>query len=201
MAGVSNYLAGKAGALEFNGTAYSYPTTVYVALLLCSKGPIARSTAYSVNDTVSFVAADGENHLYECTTAGTTAATAPAYPGAPGEVITDGTAVFTEQSTNIQAGTNVVEPSGNGYARASVAMTSANFTVSNNTVTSAAAISFPTPTAPWQTSPQEIWGYATYDASTAGNMLRFGGLTTDQIINSGNTVSFASGALTFKLDN
>lgn len=200
MSGISNYLAGKQAALEFNGTAFTEPSTVYFALLTCTNGPLARSTAYALNNTVSFVAADGQNHLYKCTTAGTTAASAPAYPGYANEVITDGTAVFTEQTSALQAGTAMVEPSGNGYARVSEAMTSGNWTVSNHTITNAAAINFPTPTGPWQTSPVEFWGFATYDAATVGNLLRFGGLTSDQIINTGNTVSFAIGAVTFKTD-
>ena len=200
MSGISNYLAGKQAALEFNGTAFTEPSPVYVALLTCTKGPLARSTAYALNDTVSYVAADGQNHLYKCTTAGTTAASAPTYPGVANEAITDGTAVLTEQTSALQAGTAMVEPSGNGYARVSEAMTSGNWTVSNHTITNAAAINFPTPTGPWQTSPVEFWGFATYDAATVGNLLRFGGLTSDQIINTGNTVSFAIGAVTFKTD-
>lgn len=201
MSGISNYLAGKQAALEFNGTAFSEPTTIYVALLTCTNGPIARSTTYAVGNTASFVAADGQNHLYKCTAqTAATAATAPAFPGYPNEVITDGGVTWTEQTSALQAGTAMVEPSGNGYARVSEAMTSGNWTESNHTITNAAAINFPTPTGPWQTSPVEFWGFATYDASTAGNLLRFGGLTSDQIINTGNTVSFAIGAVTFKTD-
>ena len=103
MSGISNYLANKIADWELRGQAFTPPATVYVALLLCSKGALARSTAYSVGDTVSNIDADGYNHLYACTTAGTTAATAPSYPGNPAEVITDGTAVFTEQDDVLAA--------------------------------------------------------------------------------------------------
>lgn len=200
MAGITNYYAGKLAAAEFQGTAYSFPATIYVGLLTCTKGPIARSTAYALNDTASYVAADGANHLYKCTTAGTTAATAPSYPGAENEVITDGTAVFTEQTSALQAGTAQVEPSGGSYARAAQTANSTNFTVTNATITDATAINFPTPTANWVTSPASVWGFADYDAATAGNCLRWGGLTTDQYPATGNTVSFGAGALTVKID-
>lgn len=199
MAGTSSFLQSKAAGLEFNGVAFAYPATVYAALLLCSNGPLARSTAYTVGNTVSYVTANA-NHLYKCTTAGTTTATAPAYPGASNEVITDGTAVFTEQTSALEAGTAMVEPTSGGYARVGIACTSAGFTIAVPNVTNAALISYPTPTATWDTAPAEVWGFATYDALTAGNLMRFGGLTADQIINTGNTVSFAVSAMKFVLD-
>ena len=213
MPAVSDYLANKLTDWELRGQTFTPPATVYVALLLCSNGPLARSTAYTVGQTVSYVAADGYNHLYACTTAGTTAATAPAYPGAPGEAITDGTAVFTEQDDVLAAaGSTLVEVSGNAYARASIASSltdwsgtqgSSSTTASSGTsaaISNNITVNFPTPTGTWQTSPQEIWGFALFDASTAGNLLRFGGLTADQIVNSGNTVNFAPGQLTIKFD-
>lgn len=201
MASLSNYLAPKLAGLEFNAAAFTPPATVYVALLLASNGPLARSTAYTAGQTVSYVAADGVNHLYKCTTAGTTAATAPTYPGAENEAITDGTAVLTEQTSGLQAGTAEVEPAVGGYARVGVAANTTNFTVSTATVTNATAVTFPSPTATWDAAPAEIWGFATYDAATAGNLLRFGPLAADQIVNTGNTVSFAAGAMTFKVDH
>ena len=103
MAGTSNYLQNKLVDAELRAQPFSFPATIYVALTLCTNGPLARSTAYTVGQTVSYVAADGNNHLYKCTTAGTTAATAPAYPGASNEVITDGTAVLTEQTSELEA--------------------------------------------------------------------------------------------------
>ena len=213
MSGISNYLANKQIDAELRGQAFTEPTSVYIALLLCSKGPLARSTAYALNDTVSMIAADGYNHLYSCTTAGTTAATAPAYPGKTAEIITDGTAVFTEQGDVLAAaGSTLVEVSGGSYARVAVASSLADWsgtqgagtTVASSGTTAAISnnnvITFPTPTAPWETAPQQVWGFATFDAATAGNLLRFGGLGADQIINTGNGVSFAAGQLVFHVD-
>ncbi len=213
MSGISNYLVNKQIDAELRGQAFTEPTSVYVALLLCSKGPLARSTAYAVNDTVSMVAADGYNHLYSCTAAGTSAASAPSYPGKTAEVITDGTAVFTEQGDVLaNGGASLVEVAGNAYARVAVASSLANWsgtqgagtTVASTGTTAAIsnniAVTYPTPTGAWETGTQQIWGFATYDAATAGNLLRFGGLGADQIINTGNGVSFAPGQLVFKTD-
>jgi len=212
LAGTSNYLQNHLIDWELRAQVFTPPATVYVALLTCTNGAIARSLAYALNNTVSFIAADGNNHLYKCTTAGTTAASAPAYPGDLGEVITDGTAVFTEQTVALQANTAAVEPSGNAYARVAVlgaltawagtqgagttvASTGVSATTSNNAV-----ITFPTPTGTWTVSPIQVWGFATFDAAIVGNLLRYGGLAANQIINTGNTVSFAAGALTISND-
>lgn len=56
--------------------------------------PVQRSTAYTLAARVTTDVDNG--HYYQCTTAGTTAATAPAYNTGSGSTTTDGTAVFTE---------------------------------------------------------------------------------------------------------
>lgn len=69
-----------------------------------TRGSRANSTAYAVNDTVTLTADDSRLHLYKCTTLGTSAATQSTnYNGASGEVVTDGTAVFTEQTPYVAA--------------------------------------------------------------------------------------------------
>ena len=211
MAGTSDYYQNKLVDLE-RGQAYAYPATIYVGLLLCTKGPLARSTAYALNDTVSLIVGS-TNYLYKCTTAGTTAASAPAYTGTPNEAITDGTAVFTEQTAALQAGTAAVEPAVGGYARVGVAASlaawagtqGAGTTIASSgtsaTTSNNAVITYPLPSATWDAAPSQIWGFATYDAASAGNLLRYGGLGADQIVNTGNNVSFAAGTLIIKLDN
>lgn len=109
--------------------------------------------------------------------------------------------LFTTACSDSAAGTPV---SGGSYARASLAASLANWagtqsagstTASSGTggVTSNnAAINFPTPSAGWGTVTH--WGL--YDASTSGNMWICAALTTSKTINSGDTVSFAIGALT-----
>ncbi len=212
MAGTSNHLQNLWADFELRGQAFTPPATEYVALFTCTNGAIARSTAYTVGETATYVAADGHNHLYKCTTAGTTASTAPAYPGAPNEVITDGTAVFTEQTSVLEAGT-IVEVSGGSYARVGIASSltdwsgtqGAGTTVASSgtsaTISNNVAIAFPTPTANWSTLPVQVCGFYLYDAATAGNPMRYGMLTANQNISTGNTVSFAAGELTIVLDN
>lgn len=101
------------------------------------------------------------------------------------------------------------EVSGNNYARVSVAANTTNWagtqsagstsvssgtggTTSNN-----AAVNFPTPSGTWGT----VTHFGIYDASTSGNLLFYGALTTSKTINTNDVVSFAAGALTVQIDN
>ena len=59
-------------------------------------------------------------------------------------------------------------------------------------------ITFPAPTANWGV----VTHVGVYDATTAGNLLFFGALTTNKTVNSGDAApSFAAAALTVQLDN
>lgn len=110
-------------------------------------------------------------------------------------------ALFTTACSDSAAGTEV---SGNNYSRASLAASLANWagtqsagstTASSGTggVTSNnSAITFATPSATWGTVTH--WGL--YDAVSAGNMWICAALTTSKTINNGDTVSFATAALT-----
>jgi hypothetical protein len=96
---LSDFAENKLIDAMFRGQSLGAPATLYFALLTSTHGPRANSTAYSLNNTISVVANDGKVHLYKCTTAGTTAAAqSTLYPGVANEAITDGTAVFTEQT-------------------------------------------------------------------------------------------------------
>ena len=163
MTSKSDYLENKQTDAFWRGQPYTPPATHYFGLLTTTKGPRANSATYAVNDTISLTGNDGKTHLYKCTTAGTSAAAqASLYPGAANEVITDGTAGFTEQQLAIDAGTAQVEPTGSNYVRVGVVASLANFagtqaatstTVSSGssgTTSNNAAITFPAPGAtPW----------------------------------------------------
>jgi hypothetical protein len=95
--------------------------------------------------------------------------------------------------------TGITEPSGNGYARATVANNSTNFPTSTGTTatkTNGADISFNTPSGSWGT----VTDFFIADALTGGNIVCYGTLGTSQTISSGNTVKFNTGSLTITLD-
>ena len=196
----------------------------YVALYTINKGLRASSTVYASGDVISLTPTGGANgdtnqHLYRCTTAGTSAASQPTtYLGVDGEAITDGTAVFTEMSPVLKAGSGFpsgfAEVSGGSYARVKVeagtypsltdwagtqgaasttASTGTSQTTSNNN-----AIVFPAPTASWgQVGCAMLW-----DQATAGNLIEVAVLTTPKTVNNGDPApSYAAAALTVGVDN
>lgn len=194
----------------------------YVALYTISSGLRANSTSYSVGNCISLTPTGGafgdtNQHLYRCTTAGTSASSQPTtYLGVDGEVITDGSAVFTELSPVLKSGTGfpsgLAEVSGGAYARVKVeagsypaltdfAATQGGSSSSTGTTASSSnsnTITFPTSTAAWGI----VGAFGLYDASSSGNLLGFGVLSTPQNISaSGNTPSFAANQLTIKQDS
>lgn len=191
------------------GQALGAPANWFFTLLKCTKGQRANTTAYALNDTFA-VLIGGKNYLYKVTTAGTTAASQPGtYTGAANEAITDGTAVATEQTAALDAGTAMSEPSGGSFARVSVAASLANFAGTQGAGTTVAStgtggatsnngtVAFPVPTADWTTGTEKIWAWAAYDASSAGNPWMWGGLTTVQSVLNGQAApSFAPASLT-----
>ena len=105
--------------------------------------------------------------------------------------------LLTGACSDSAAGTEV---SGGSYARVGVASgagTWAAVSAGNGTTSNVSAINFATPSASWGT----VTHFGLYDASTAGNLLICQALTASKTINSGDTVSFAAGALTIQIDN
>lgn len=203
------------------------PLAIYAALFVANKGQRLNSQAYSTGDVISLTAnggtgGDTRQHLYRCTTAGTTAGSQTGYLGVPGEAITDGSAVFTEMSpvidTNSGFPAGFTEVSGGSYARVKInagaypaltdwagtqspgsttASTGTGGTTSNNN-----AITFPAPTANWATGAAQACGVLLFDALTAGNLLGWGPLTIPKTINNGDTApSFSAAALSIQMDN
>lgn len=195
----------------------------YVALYTINKGLRANSTAYASGDVISLTpqggaGGDTNQHLYRCTTAGTSASSQPQYNGVDGEAITDGTAVFTEMSSVLKSGTGFpsgfAEVSGGSYARVKVeagsypaltdwagtqaagsttASTGTSQTTSNNN-----AINFASPTASWG----QIGCALLWDQSSGGNLIEVAVLTTPKTVNNGDPApSYAAGALTVAVDN
>lgn len=209
----TSYLANKFVDWLRRGQAYTPATANFsVGLLTSTKGPRTSSTVYALNDTYSLTANDGKTHLYKCTTAGTTAAAqSTLYPGANGEAITDGTAVFTEQAAAIRAGT-VVEASYTGYARSNSAASLANWAGTQSAGSTVASSGTGVPTtsnnntltfgASNTGSTAFVWATATFDATSAGNMLEVSPLSVVKTINNGDPApTFAAGAMTTSYDS
>jgi len=103
-------------------------------------------------------------------------------------------ALVTATVAATNTGATITEPAGNNYGRTSVG-SSPWATVSGGASENNNAITFPTPSGSWGT----VVGMALCDASSGGNMLFFDNDVTDQAIGSGDTVSFAIGALDVSL--
>lgn len=107
-------------------------------------------------------------------------------------------------------GSPLTEVSGGSYARVAVTASLANFagtqsagstsasSGTSGTTSNNGSITFPAPTANWGT----IVGVFIADASSGGNMLMYGSLTTSKTVNSGDAApSFAAAAFTYQEDN
>lgn len=199
------------------------PDTLYLALLVANKGARTNSTAYSTGDVIHVTANGGTNgdnkpHLYRCTTAGTSAASQSGYLGVPGEAITDGSAVFTECSPVLDAGTGFpsglteVSTSSTNYARVAVTLSLANMagtqaaasttasTGSSGTTSNNNSIAFGAPSGNWATGSAQVAAWAWYDIG--GNIYHWGVLTTPKTVNASDPApTFAAAALSHQVDN
>lgn len=201
---LSNYASNRVIDRELRGQAYTPPATHHFALLTSTTGPRANSTAYALDATFSVLANDGRVHLYKVTTAGTSAAAqGTLYPGVENEVISDGTATMTEQTSALKAGT-LVEPVGFAYARQAIASTMANWldtagtgggvasSGNSQTIRNVNAVN-------WGAASGGSWGYvwgiADFDASTGGNLIAWGPVTTPVRVLSGDTFGIGASGL------
>lgn len=97
---------------------------------------------------------------------------------------------------------NFTEPSAGAYARVAVTNNTTNWVAAGTQPsagqeqTNGTAITYPAATASWGT----VTYAGIFDASTGGNLLAYGALTTSQTINSGDTASFAANALTITIN-
>lgn len=104
-------------------------------------------------------------------------------------------ALYTAAPTDAGGGTEVTNA--NAYAR--VTTVAANWTsAAAGSTSNAQVLTFPTPTGSWGT----VVAFALLDSATyaAGNFLAWAALTTSQAIGTGNSVTFAIGALVITLD-
>lgn len=208
MAGLTDYAENKVTDALLRGQALGAPATVYAALIFVNKGPWVASTAFALNDTILVNTSGSIWRIFKCTTAGTTGGSAPSWNTTFGATTADNTAVWTEQTLAIEAGT-FTEVSGGSYARVAITASLANFagtqgagtTVASNgtnaTTSNNNAVNFATPSANWG----YIGGYMLMDASSSGNPWMYGYQTAQMYVGTGATVSYAAGQLQFSTDN
>lgn len=209
MSGLTDFAQNKIKDALYRGQVLGAPATLYFGLITASKGERLNSTAYALNDT-SVVKIGTKYSFYKVTTAGTTAAALPGtYLGAAGEAVTDGTAVFTEQTAALGAGTALTEVSGGSYARVAVTASLVNFagtqgpattvasTGTNGSTSNNIAITYPAPTAQWHPTGGQVVGVAVYDAATAGNPWHWSMLSAPKSVNASDPApSIAAAAWT-----
>ena len=100
-------------------------------------------------------------------------------------------------TTITDAGGNITEPVGGSYARVAVTNDVTNFPAAvSGAKSNGTAISFPAATGAWGT----ITDFFISDASPGGNILCSGALDASKAVASGETISFAVGALDVTLD-
>lgn len=83
------------------------------------------------------------------------------------------------------------ELSGNGYARQAITCSAA----SSGSITNSSQISFPTATGSWGT----VSHVGVFDASSSGNLLFHGALSSSKAIESGDVLKIDASSLTFTL--
>lgn len=110
-------------------------------------------------------------------------------------------ALYTANPTDANA--SGTEVSGNAYARTAITSATGWSAIAaagagtGDSITNSGIVTFPTPTgAGWGT----VTGFALYDAVTVGNEVVWAALTASKVINAGDTVTFAIGALAIFFD-
>lgn len=106
-------------------------------------------------------------------------------------------ALFSVAPTISTTGT---EATGSGYARVSITCNTTNWPAisgATTTLTNGAAFTFPAATGNWSSSANQT-DAGFWDASSAGNLLYWGDLTTPKPVLNGDTASFASSAITIQ---
>lgn len=206
MSNASNYLENKLVDHIRRGVAFTAPTVLAYALIVATRGysNTNRSTAVSLNDTI--LPATPNGRIYRCTTAGTTGASEPTWPTTNGGTVSDGSAVWTEQTDQLDAGVFTEAANAGNYSRPTLNPSTTGWAATNGAGTTTnpssgtggassnnSAITYGAPSANWGV----VFGVYEMDSATygAGNPLTWAALTTPKTVNNGDPApSFATGA-------
>jgi hypothetical protein len=194
---LATYLENKLLDHSSGRTAFTMPTAFVALLKIRGISSTLRSTVVSVGDFTIPAAPNGR--LYRCTTGGTTGSGEPTWSTTDGGTTADGgTVVWTEHTPSLRANTNVPECAYTGYARVALGTAGASLlsAAASGSQTNGSAIGFPTKSGG---TDETVAAWATFDASTVGNLLEFGNLTTTpvyKLIQDGDTPSFAASQFT-----
>ena len=104
--------------------------------------------------------------------------------------------LFTVAPTEAGGGTEV---SGGSYARKDATWAAA-VQGAPSTKNPSGPVAFPTATADWAAGATQIVAFGVFDASSAGNLIGWGTLTTPRNVLNGDTPSFAAASLTMTMD-
>lgn len=165
-------------------------------------GTWVASTAYASGDVIIPNAFASTNHIYYCTTAGTSGSTEPTWPTTTAGTVSDGTAVWTEATTYLYTSSNItaleVSTSSTAYARQAITQSQGSSTFvapTTPTTTSPASttygttISFSASTASWG----YVVGFFLGTTSTGGNALAWNTLSNYvPILTAGMTLTLPS---------
>jgi len=209
---LTNYLENKLVDHVWRGVAFTAPTVLAHALILATRGYSSSIRSASVTSGDTALPATPNGRIYKCTTSGTTGAGEPTWPTTNGGTVSDGTAVWTEQSDQLDAGTFTEVANAGNYSRPTLNPSTANWAATNGATTTTnpssgtsattsnnSAITYGAPSANWGV----IYGIMQLDSATygSGNPLMWIALGTPKTVNNGDPApSFAISALSAQLD-
>lgn len=214
MASLTNYAENLIIDARYRGQALVWPTVIAFAFILSTRGYSSniRSAVIALNDTVIPTAPNGR--LYKCTVGGTAGASEPTWPVTAGGTVTDGTATWTEQTTNFENGIftevanagnysrGALSPSLSNWAGTQAAASTAVSSGSSGTTSNNVTITFGTaaPSANWGL----LFGMVELDSATygAGNAWSYAALTFPKTVNLGDPQpTIVPSALSVQIDN
>jgi hypothetical protein len=200
---ITSYLENVILDLIYGGVSYTSPATLYVAVHVASTLSAAASvgaTTISVADAMpvgSTIILNPGAANTETRTIGNLTGTGP-YTVTLAAATTGGAVALAQAHTISEpvtfdpsdAGGNIKEPVGGGYARVAVANNPTNFPAAVDGVKSnGVTISWPTATASWGMASHSI----VFDSATGGNAMSVHVATTPIQVNTGTTLSLPIG--------